>query len=145
MRAVWKIRAETETVGATPPLLVAAGVYRSDHRQVGIMIGGRVATVDVGIAELIRALWRHRIETRYSCQGGFNPKTGEVEEAYIAFPHRIEFARFERLVQDCPPGWKQTGSPHLPHVLRFPPAGIDWLTAQLRGTALSPEKSLFPA
>ncbi|MEX5634713.1 hypothetical protein [Parafrankia sp. FMc2] len=144
MRAVWKIRAATEDMAATPPLLVAAGVFRSDHRQVGIMVRGRVAMVDVGIAELIRTLWRHRIETRYSCQGGFDPKTGEVAEAYIAFPHPIEFARFECLVENCPPAWKETGSPHLPHVLRFPPAGIDWLTAQLKGTALPPEGHSSP-
>ncbi|WP_157467347.1 hypothetical protein [Frankia sp. QA3] len=83
----------------TPPLLRLAGMYPSVHRQVGISYRRRVAFVDEGLADLIRALWVAALDTDYSCQGGLNPLWGPQGTAgYVAFGNASTCRRLSTLL-----------------------------------------------
>jgi hypothetical protein len=83
----------------TPPLLRLAGMHPSVHRQVGISYRRRVAFVDEGVADLIRALWAAAIDTDYSCQGGLNPLWGPQGTAgYVAFGDALAGRRLSAML-----------------------------------------------
>jgi hypothetical protein len=63
----------------------------NDHPQTHIALNGREADVDVGMAELILACWRHDIETALSCQKGVGGR------AWIEFPLAEDARRFLEL------------------------------------------------
>ncbi|WP_251749560.1 hypothetical protein [Frankia sp. AiPs1] len=112
----------------TPPLLRLAGMNPSVHRQVGISYRRRVAFVDEGLADLIRALWVAGIDTDYSCQGGLNPLWGQQGTAgYVAF----EDASAGRRLSTMLPADLAARLTWERRVVRFQPEEISGLVAAL--------------
>jgi hypothetical protein len=70
------------------------------HEQTRIEHDGYWADVDVGIAPLILALWRHHIPTQASCQGHPDGHpTGDNSDASISFPTGAAADAFVQLVK----------------------------------------------
>lgn len=82
-----------------PTLLQLAGVHPTEHPQVAIMSPTGPVLVDTNIADLLRALWRHGLRTRFSCQGGRRPDLGPGGTAgYVDFTTAIAHGRLKTLL-----------------------------------------------
>ncbi|CAJ61800.1 hypothetical protein FRAAL3156 [Frankia alni ACN14a] len=90
--------------------------------------------VDVGMAELVHALWAYGIETAYSCQGD---PDGDSEDpaalAYVAFASPADTARFAARVARGRPGWLWVTEHEVAggrDSVHLPPADLLWLCTQ---------------
>lgn len=84
-------------------------------------------TVDEGIADLLIAIWKHRIHTTRSCQGG------DGEKAWIRFQWREDVVLFNELVGHISriSGKKEWNLNETSLEISFPPEHIAMMTEEL--------------
>ena len=71
--------------------------YETDHDQVKISHGDMFAQVDIGMADVILAMWKLGLRTQYSCQGGDHWSRSQL--AYVLMD-RKSGQRLEALIKE---------------------------------------------